>query len=107
MTNSLLVRASSASLSSSACETAKSPAFDHSIELALQERLACRLGQEGEGLRQHERKGRREQRIEHADVGRGRIFLDPEHRARRGCRSAAGTRAPRSQRRRREVASTS
>ena len=79
---------------------------DHSIELTLQERLACRFGQKGKGLGEHERKRCREERIEHADSRWSRVFLDPEHRAhtsRVGSRYSSAS-VPKESR---EVASTS
>ena len=53
----------------------------HAVELALQQRLTGGLGQEGEGLRQHERERRGEQAVEHPDHARRRVFLDAQHRA--------------------------
>ena len=58
------------------------PGVHHPVELALQQRLARGFGEKGKRLGEDEGKRRREERIEHADVGRGRILLDAEHRAR-------------------------
>ena len=47
----------------------------------MQERLGCGLGEKRKRLRQHEREGGREERIEHSDRGGCGVFLNPEHRA--------------------------
>ena len=72
MTNSLLVSASSASLSSSAWVHGEVARIRHSVELPLQQCLAGRFGQEREGLRQRRMQRRGQQPVVHADrVGVG------------------------------------
>ena len=54
-----------------ACDTAKSPALAIRLILPLQQPLAGRLRQKGEGLGQHERERRGQQAVVHADDASG------------------------------------
>src|SRR5256885_14746459 len=53
----------------------------HAVELSLQQCLSRGPRKEGEGLREHQRKRRRQQAVEHPDDARGRVLLDSEHGA--------------------------
>ena len=49
------------------------------VLLAGEDRLRVCLRQEGEGLRDDELEREAQQAIEHAGLGRGRVFLQPQH----------------------------
>src|SRR2546421_7729202 len=53
----------------------------HAVELSLQQCLSRGPRKEGEGLRENQRKRRRQQAVEHPDDARGRVLLDSEHGA--------------------------
>ena len=57
------------------------PGVEHLVILALEQSLARALGEETERLGEHTLERCRQQRVEHADRGGRRVFLDAQHRA--------------------------
>jgi len=85
--NSLLLRASSASFSCAALDTAKIPGIRHAVKLPLQQSLTGGPGQKRERLRQYSEKGADSKRC---TSRRDSVLGTPSHRASLPTRVAAG-----------------